>query len=218
MNENLDENKEVSLEKNETQIESEAIEEIENQDYEAAEAAELAKAKAEKGEKILTKKNFLLLICTMVIGVAIGFGLMALIISGLSSKAKTFNYENMSITLTNAFVERVTEGSDATYDSGEVVVFVQKHPAPDGKIGSAIIKNTTDYANWIKLNNSYTNVKVESNDKFSSFTYDKEDFRYYFYTYKSEDNFWLIYFVVDNENIEKYESKITEWASSVEFK
>lgn len=219
MNENFDENKINPNVEDDLEAESEVIDETESKEvYEAAEAEELAKAKAEKGEKIMTKKNFLLLICTMVIGIAIGFGLVALIINGASSAKKTFNYENMSITLTNAFVERITEGADATYDSGEVAVFAQKHPAPDEGIGSAIIANTADFANWIILKNNYKNTRVESNKNFSSFVVDKEDYRYYFYTYKSEDNFWLIYFAVDNENIEKYESKITEWASSVEFK
>ena len=231
MKENLNENEmtnsenlpEVEAKEAETEAEEIQIEESEEA-YEAADAAELEKAKNESGEKVMTKKNFLLLVGTMIVGVALGFGLMMLIMNGIAGSEKTFSYMEMDITLTNGFSERFNAGADAVYDSGEVFVSVTRDALDDNKgVNPTIITNSAEYARWIIYENDYKNAKVAGTDKFSSFTVDmdgedgKDGYRYYFYTYKSEEAYWMIYFVVDNKDISKYDSKIAEWASSVKF-
>ena len=129
----------------------------------------------------------------------------------------------MSITLTNEFRRTEYEGYVAAYHSREIFVAVFKEPfdsasALENYSVEQYLQEMIEY-NADKLGP----VSVTDADGLTGFVSKGDDpdtkkpCHYYYYCYKSEDAFWLIQFAVHEENVEKYEQNLIDWAKSVKF-
>ena len=175
------------------------------------------KAIAER--KKAKRKGTLIIIASLIVGVIIG-----LIRGGVFDKGpqpKQFTYGEMSITLTDDFIESEYEKNDFMYESRNIAVFGLRE---DFNAAEGFGDNTLEqYANIVLQNNEHTSHKITSLDNCVYYYYDfevpdaKDTFRYFTFMYKSDKAFWLIQFAVSVDNVDSYEPQIMQWAKSVEF-
>ena len=141
--------------------------------------------------------------------------------SSMHFGAKSFEYREMSITLTQDFSEDSSDGSTAYYISDDVAVFVQRDPfssTPEVRDYSA-----EEYAGFIFESAGTGGYRVESDDGLTYFQYNFTDpeseytFHYVAYIYKSDNAFWLVTFAVEDYRFEEFAGQISYWAESVEF-
>ncbi|MEE1321167.1 MAG: hypothetical protein UHM85_06505 [Acutalibacteraceae bacterium] len=160
------------------------------------------------------KKYLILLAVAAVIGFIFGF---ASVFFGSEPVAETFTCDEMSIVLTDEFIETSADGYDAIYSSGDVVVLVMKEDF-------AVLEGLEDYSTeeYCKLvleNGSKSDAEITTKDGISYFTYQDEDIEYNYeaFAYKTDKSFWLIQFSTDIENMETYDEQIDLWVNSITF-
>ena len=134
--------------------------------------------------------------------------------------AKEFTSNGLTITLTDAFVEKKQEGYTVCYDSKAVAVIALK----ESFSLQAGVKDWTleYYADLIKTSNSKHSpsnpVKVGDRMVMEYTFYNPDtDITYHYYTcmYKGSDAFWTIQFTCDVNEIDEYKPYMVEWADSV---
>ena len=182
----------------------------------SAEVLANRKKSTAKGAIVLTISLLLGLICGTVLGMALFAGPFIL-------RDKEFSAEGMSITLTNEFRRTEYEGYVAAYHSREIFVAVFKE-----SFDSASVLENYSVEQYLQEMIEYNQdklgpVSVQEADGLTGFVSKGDDpdtkkpCHYYYYCYKSEDAFWLIQFAVHEENVEKYEQNLIDWAKSVKF-
>ncbi len=134
--------------------------------------------------------------------------------------AKEFTSNGLTITLTEAFVEKEQAGYTVCYDSKSVAVIVLK----ESFSLQAGIKDWTleHYADLIKSSNSThspSNPTKVGNHMVMEYTFfnPNTNITYHYYTcmYKGSDAFWMVQFACDVNDIDEYKPYMIEWADSV---
>ena len=134
---------------------------------------------------------------------------------------KQFSHGEMSITLTDEFVESKFENNDFVYDSKNVAVFGLRESFDSAE---GFGENTLEeYGKLVIKNNGQDSSKLATNDEFARYYYDFTNpqnnitYRYFTYMYKSDGAFWLIQFATSIDDVDTYASQIEYWAKSVKF-
>ena len=138
------------------------------------------------------------------------------------AKDKVFTYEEMSLTLTEAFAENKVEGYSVAYASSEVAVFVLKEPKElfddisfdeyvDGVRAANEGRGFTDLSNTEKQNGlvyfDYRFTNPEQNI----------EYRYFTTLHESADAFWLVQFVSMTKLYDQYADTFVKWAKTITF-
>ena len=166
-------------------------------------------------------KGVLILIIAVVIGAIAGFLTTSELFLNKTPDVKNFSSNGMTIALTDEFTEVDVVNFTAAYESENVFVFALKEAFTlfDG-FGDNTIEQYTDL---VIESNSLDSVQTKTDDGLTLFEYTytlpetNDVYKYFAYTYKANDAFWLIQFAVLNESADEYAQQITEWANSVEF-
>ena len=166
-------------------------------------------------------KGVLILIIAVVVGAIAGFLTTSEQFLNKTPDVKNFSSNGMTIALTDEFTEVDVVNFTAAYESENVFVFALKEAFTlfDG-FGDNTIEQYTDL---VIESNSLDSVQTKTDDGLTLFEYTytlpetNDVYKYFAYTYKANDAFWLIQFAVLNESAEEYAQQITEWANSVEF-
>ena len=173
---------------------------------------------AQKNRSRGIRRGFIFLVISVLIGFAVGYGISAMIFGFLGGREKVFTTsDEMSITLTERFERQRLLGYADVFLSDDVTVFVTRDPL-DSENKSY---TTEDYATLLIIYNKF-NTRVESDGDLCCFVASREEkdgsiSRFYAYTYKTEDSFWFIQFLVDEDKADKYADDIAKWAKSVSF-
>ena len=168
-----------------------------------------------------TRKGLIVLCAAIAIGCVVGWLIGQSISSNHTPKEKTFHSNGMNITLSEEFKETTVENYTVAYDSKDVAVFALKEPFT---LVDGFEDNTLDqYADLVIQANGLSSVQKKTDDGLIWFEYDytnpktNETYRYFTYTYKTNDAFWLVQLATEKENVEKYAQKMAVWAKSVTF-
>ena len=178
-------------------------------------ASEEAAAKSEK--KMIVKRSLVIFLCTMLIGILIGFAVTSIIMTVNGSKEQDFNASYMTITLNRGFEKKSSAGVVAAFISGDVSIFVNRiNPSDTSKTMSE-----TEYAEMLIEHNQFTETEVEEDDGLCYFIAKQSDgaaqMLHYTYVYKTEDDFWLVEFAIKEGASSKKIDNISKWAHSVKF-
>lgn len=163
------------------------------------------------------------------IGIAVFVGALALgVVVGLyssglfeSNDPKTFTYDDMQITLTEAFDEDFVDGFDVAYVSDHVGCFAFYELIGDFENGNAM--TAKDYGESIMEINDIDLSKLQIlQNGMPGFTetdtVDGVLYNYYYFFYKGETAFWMLQFTVESSENAQYEQQIYDWASTVRDK
>lgn len=164
--------------------------------------------------KKITKNSVVLTIIALLIGGLVGFGLVNLGFEIYTSQEEVFSTQEMSITLSKKFHKQADSNYDAVYVSGDVEIIALRDSFK--KLGSDDM-TATEYADFIRLLNHPKADEVKSEGGLTYFAYTNEEYRYLVYCFKSDEAYWHIYFIVDDDEVKRYADHITEWAKSVSF-
>ena len=159
----------------------------------------------------------LVFIAVTLVSGALGYSIMTAVFSGVFAKDRTFKVDEMSITLNDSFSESFSSGREAAYSSSRVSVYIDKDPSAAG-LG---IKTPRGYAEYIIARNSFENCSVSEEDGIAHFIFTADTsegtYKYFAYTYRDGENFWLIQFAVKENFASTYSKNIDKWAKSVRF-
>lgn len=173
---------------------------------------------AAKNRKMGLGKGALVFICAILIGGIVGFLGVNALFEIIRMQDKEFVSDDMSITLTNGFNEQYATGYESVFVSEKVDVLVFKNSFE--KLGKDNL-TAAEYAKAV-MDNAKVKSEIITEDGLCYFSYDKElkngeEYTYYVYTYRSDNAYWHIYFVVGKSNADGYSDDIEKWASSVVF-
>lgn len=159
----------------------------------------------------------LIFVAIALISGALGYGIVTAIFSGAFSKDRTFRVYEMNITLNDSFTEIFSPGHEGAFSSGRVSVYIDKDPAA----ASMGIKTARGYAEYVIARNSFENCSVSEEGGVAHFIFTANTsdgaYKYYAYTYKDSENFWLVQFAVKENFATTYAKNIDKWAKSVRF-
>ena len=145
------------------------------------------------------KKRIVALMCIFVMLTGI------LTSCGGAAKPKVFSKAGMSITLTEAFTEKVNEEMTAYYESKYVIATCLKEEYASFGITEDFM-TLDEYADTVIEVNNIT-ADVVNEDDLTYFRYDKTveggDASYLGFVYKTSDAFWLIQFGCETKFFEK---------------
>ena len=162
----------------------------------------------------------LVIICTA-IGALFGRQLVRLIFNRHSTTEKTFSSGGLTITLTEDFSEDSYVSKTAAFTSKDVMVIGLREPFA---LMQGLEDLTVDqYAEMVLKANGRSVDELQSFNGIPGFEYDwtnedvKQDYHYRTYTYKADDAFWTIQFIMLKKDAEEYQDKIDTWAATVRF-
>lgn len=172
-----------------------------------------------KKRKISLGKGALMLVCAVLIGFFIGYGIMSLIIGGINSKDKTFYLGDMTIVLNGGFEQQSAGSHYAALTSKEVDVIFDTVAYS----GSTAPYTPAEYARTVLLLEGRFDDEIIEKKNYAYCIYTEEgkdgnEYRYFLYTYISDNNYWSVYFIVDENDAKGQMDNIFEWADSVSFK
>ena len=164
------------------------------------------------------KLGLIVLVASILVGAMLGFGVTSIILGNINSEEKNFHTGSMTITLNKGFTQQNISGFSAVYASKKVAVFVKYYPDVD----SFADLTATDFATMLAEDIGLPENVVETSGDLTCFCYtgtqsDSKLYRYYAYSYKDEDDFWLIQFSVKESAAKRYQDDIEKWADSVVF-
>lgn len=132
-------------------------------------------------------------------------------------KSKTFSKAGMSISLTSEFTEKDIVSQTVYYESRKCIVTALKEEF-------SLLPNysLSEYTDTVKSNNKLTaESHVREGKDYMYFTYEKtasgKNFYYLATTHKSDDAFWLIQFICEQSDKDKYNDKFLGWADTITF-
>ena len=168
-----------------------------------------------------TRKGLLILIAAIIVGTVFGYSITSNLFSNKTPESKVFSSNGMTITLTDEFVKTDVENYTVAYDSKNVAVFALKEAfaLADGFQDYTL----EQYGDLVLQNNNLSSSKIEDKEGLTGFEYEftnpdtKDTYKYFSFVYKSNDAFWLVQFATLTENVDKYSSKINEWAKTISF-
>lgn len=165
-----------------------------------------------------TKKGLIILIFSIILGVIIGLISNLDVFEG-EPKAKTFKSSGFSITLNDDFMKVSNQYFDICYGSEDVAVFVNNESISDFAEDIITAKH---YAELVIDANNFDFATVKEEDGLCSFNYtadseEGEKYKYYCYSYKANNDFWLVQFAVDLDSASEFADDINLWAKSVKI-
>ena len=175
-----------------------------------------AMANREKG----SRKGRVIFIAAIVIGLIIGLVVGYFIVSAQKIKDKTFSEGSMSVTLTTEFKQESRDGYFVAFNSKNVGVLVLEEKFSDYE--GLANRTLAEYENAVAANNAQLHPEKIVKDgrtclRIENSGTDGKTYVFFLYAYKGKDAFFLFQFIVDKTNLDRYESKIPEWANSVRF-
>lgn len=139
-----------------------------------------------------------------------------------SGKAKTYTVEEMTITLTDAFMHMASLAPDFTdcYGATDVTAIFLKETFES--LDATGDESVDVYAEAVRESNSASDMSdIFHEDGVTYVEYtaenDGETFKYFAAMYKGSDAFWLVQFACDESAYEEYKPYFIDWAKSVEF-
>ncbi len=148
---------------------------------------------------------------------------LSFLISGcnLLAAEKDFQKGNMTITLTNEFVEQNYEGFTACYASvSGVAIFALEEEF-------SLLEGFEDYSlreyAELVIEGNNLSATVKESDGLIGFEHNfynsqtEEDWHYCSYVFKTNDAFWLFQFAALEEDIDDLRPSFVEWAKSIRF-
>lgn len=136
---------------------------------------------------------------------------------------KTFSSNGLTITLTDEFTLAKNEHYTFIFDSEAIDIPVLKENFSTLSEGFAE-KTLDEYIDILLEVNKLPALEKRHEDGLVYYEYtlrnsDDPTLAYHFtnYVYKSDDAFWLVQFIVNERNIERFSNQITEFAKSVTF-
>lgn len=164
-----------------------------------------------------TKKGFIVLCASIVIGLILGFTISYFIFREKEPADKSFSSGGISITLDESFKVEEDETYSAKFRSSDIAVFAVKESK------SALTNySLSDYGNalitWYQLSS-----ELQTKDELIYFKHDYTDpetnktFTYTTFVFETEDTFWTVEFASNAKNAEKYADEIFDWAKSISF-
>ena len=140
---------------------------------------------------------------------------------GKQTKAKTFRTGEMSVVLTDEFVETSLAGTRLTLRSNDTIFVVSSESRENFEDACLDFDSTSkeDYVEMVKQNNNFTSVIYYEEDLYS-FGYWKnvsgQRFYYKSYVFKTVDDFWLCQFGCLDSDISA-KNKFLPWARTITF-
>lgn len=155
--------------------------------------------------------------------------MLVLSITGCSgNKAKDFTVDDMTITLTNSFVEGAVETQTAVYSNDDYIVTVLKQDfmqletmnmPTDMDVGTYALMVIEE--NGLDSDIEILESEVEDYSYVVGFTYEKQieeaNYSYYTTVYRSDSAYWFIQFATKTEQFEEAKPQFIKWAKTVRF-
>lgn len=169
--------------------------------------------------KKANKKGIFIFIMSVIIGIAIGLGLILLPLFA-TPEDKVFTKGNISITLNEDFKEEFYNGFYAVYSSDEIAVFVIEEKFNGDEAFEAMTLD--EYCDAVIEANG-KNTETKHKDGLTYYEYDgvsdqNYKFRYLAFTYKAEEGFYLVQFGIQEDLYSVYEEDVFAYAKSVSIK
>ena len=164
------------------------------------------------------KRGGLVMICSILIGLAVGFGLTTAVFEIIGSQEESFSAEELTITLNKHFVKQSAYPYAGAFASNDVDILVLKKKftsITSSKLSAE--EYTKMFLEYNKLD--YKTVKVGdiTTYEYSKMAKDGVTYKYHIYSYKTKDAYWQVYFAVKESRADRYADDIVEWAKSIEF-
>ncbi len=169
--------------------------------------------------KINVKKLVAIILCSALVGLAIGFGLTEGVYALLGLQEESFDTGEMTIRLNQNFAEQIIPGYEGVFVSRDVDVIIIKNSFDEVKSSSM---TATEYARALLADQRVFDSECVTKGSLTSFIYtaeakDGKEYRYHLYAFKTDDAYWHIYFVIRESRADLYANKVSEWAESVVF-
>ncbi len=147
----------------------------------------------------------------IILGVVVGLGRAGVF---ESNDPKTFTYEDVQITLTEAFDEDFVDGANMAYSTDDVLCFLIEDDFSYFEDGDSM--SVTEYGELIADYNETQMIKMPNGMYGMIFRepVGVETLYYYAFVHKGKSGYWFIQFAVFEEDKAKYEQQIYDWASS----
>lgn len=168
-------------------------------------------------KKRQNRTTALLIISFIIIGFLLGYALSSAIFGIFDAREQAFTVGEMSITLNGDFDKITSNRYTAVLLSDDVTIFVSK----DNLDATGKYLSIDNYAALMLLKSGFTG-EILHEDDLCYFVCDRNEedgstSRFYAYTYKTDDAFWFVQFMIDKRDAKKYADDIVEWAKSVSF-
>lgn len=168
------------------------------------------------------KNGVIVLVVTILVALAFGIG-GPLVEHYIENSPRDFSAEGMTITLTRAFQENTELDFAAVYVSDNAVVFARKEEF--SLLGEGFEELPLEEYGELLLqaNPQAGDAQLQQDGGISWFEYNsinpetKTNANYYTCMYKSDDAFWMLQFVAEQENAQRLRPDFQEWAASVRF-
>ena len=130
-------------------------------------------------------------------------------------KPKTFESDGITLLLTDQFREQESQvGFDAYYvaDFAGVMVLKEEFTLEEG-LGEKTLEN---YTNGVIENNGHQNTQAQEKDGLWYYIKDTDTVRYYSFSYKGSDAFYIVQYSCFLSQTDEMEDTIFQWAKAVE--
>ncbi len=167
-----------------------------------------------------SKKGIAIMCVAALVGFVIGF-VGNLDLFQPPASPKTFQCDDMCITLTDAFEETAYEGLRTGYESRHVVALVLKEEFSLAEGFESL--SVEQYGELVRDNliaSSFEPSALTVHDRYVSMQYHasgEDELICTAFAYKGQDAFWVVRFLTLADEHETYSSQVEEWASSVRF-
>lgn len=136
--------------------------------------------------------------------------------------AKEFSSNGLTVTLTDAFVEKSYAGYTACYESADVGVFALREAfSLQEGLGDLTVE---EYAELVRTANASRNpsqVKKENGLTVIEYSFlneqENQTYKYYTVAFKTDDAFWLVQFASKAADYDAKKPLFADWAKSVKF-
>jgi len=164
------------------------------------------------------RRGKVILVVAICIGLIIGFMIPNIIGMLNRDKPMDVEYSDLKITLTKEFEEEDVDGQTVYATSRIGVSFLEEKFVDLGVYANGTAK---DYLELSQIANGVDSEIIENDGLvYCSYndTVDGVKYRYYVFSFKEDDAFWLVQFWTRERHGDKYEADIFEYVGSVEFK
>lgn len=164
------------------------------------------------------------IVAGILLGVGVGVAVGNAMLSEISEtvQPKTFEVQEMQITLTEAFAETEVTGYNACYTSGETAVFVLREDLEQMKAYGSMSLEV--YGAMILANNGF-DQRVQLQEEEGLTTFDclymmpdsGEEYYYYCGLFQSENACWMVQITTMADRTEEMVPVFRQWLTSVRF-
>lgn len=148
----------------------------------------------------------------ILIGIVIG--LLFSVPNLLKLMPKTFSVSGMEVTLTRQFSQSSEDGFDVCLDSSVAAVLGLKESF--SLLDGVEDFSEEDYLELVQYANDME-YDIHNDRSHPYFVYRDGDYRYYCFGCKTDDAFWLVQFIIENEKVSTMEPRVFKWADTLHF-